>query len=168
MISLDFSLNQADLDQDESTDLKSISIKNSARKLRVREYKWCIKHMMFSNKQPKHVLGIRVGANLMVLGLLTMRVILMVVCFFYAKSLTVTQYWHILTVYISPCYSNKIQIKIFNKDYVNVKGYNLVAWCDPWKSYTIFSKLSSPIEFQFVQLLTFSSHQWYHQGYIWL
>lgn len=47
--------------------------------------------MMFSNKQSKHVLGIRVGANFMVLGLLTMRVILMV-CFFYAKSLTVAQY----------------------------------------------------------------------------
>lgn len=133
----------------------------------------CIKHMMFSNKQSKHVLGIRVGANLMVLGLLTMRVILMV-CLFYAKSLTVTQYWHILMVYctlahvILAFFSNKIQIQIFTKNDVNIKGYNLVAWCDLWKWYTIFSKLSSPIEFQFVQLLTFSSHQWYHQGYIWL
>lgn len=59
--------------------------------------------MMFSNKQSKHVLGIRVGANFTVLGLLTMRAM---VCFFYAKSLTVTQYWHILMVCISPFYSN--------------------------------------------------------------
>lgn len=77
--------------------------------------------MMFSNKQSKHVLGIRVGGNLMVLGLLTMRVILMV-CLFYAKSLTVTQYWHILMVYISPCYSS-----FFLKQNTNKNLYQ--KWC---------------------------------------